>query len=194
MTIQPDEVHTLSQAVAAEMATAPAKPHELVKRLAELVTFELVKRIQQDRPALLQALTEEARVFIEECRTGKRPKYSFLPTMPEIFAKRLWDSWSEETRRLPEGCGIKVAVWEGLSFLARAQWFVVSADPERVLEPFWDYIIDPLPSGLLLFDKEGNASSSGTLVIAPQAPWRQNYSGMPEELLREQEKQAQQGG
>jgi len=187
MTVQAHEIQRLTDLVDASLADAPSQSHELVKMHTELVALALVRRIQQDRDALLTQMREEHRVFIEECKTGVRPRYSFLPTIQETFVKRLWDSWSEESKRLPEDCGIHVDVVEGYCFLAYAQWFCVSADSERVMEPIWRYIIDPLPSGIMIFDKEGKPSVGTSLVIAPNSPWGKNYHGMLEEDVRRQE-------
>lgn len=185
--LQDDEIAKLTEAVEHELHGASARPHEVLKRYAEGVVYNLVRQIQADRPAILAKLEEERRAFVEECRTGKRPKYSFLPTTQELFAKRLWDSWAADPLHLPKDLGVKIEVWEGYCFLARSQWFVVSTDPERVMEPFWDYIVDPLPSGILTFDSAGKASTVGIIVIAPQSSWAKNYAGMPENLMREQE-------
>jgi hypothetical protein len=187
MSLPPDDVIKLADAAEKSLQEEPLRPHEAAKAYAEKVAYQLAQRIHRDGPGLLATLREESRKFIEECRSGARPRYSFLPTVQEVFAKRLWDSWSDEVKKLPEGCGVRIEIWEGYAFLARAQWFVVSADPEKVLEPFWDYIIDPLPNGLLLFDDNGKASNANLIVIAPQSAWLKNYAGAPEEIVREQE-------
>jgi len=187
MTIQPNEVLTLADAVNADLAASSARPHEQVKQLTERVTYNLMQRIAADRAKMLETLREETRVFVEECRSGKRPKYSFIPTTQEVFAKRLWDSWSEESKKLPDDCGVRVDVIEGYCFLMRSQWFIVSADPERSMEPHWNYVVDPLPSGVAVFSDDGHINPAGIVVIAPQSPWQQNYTGQPEEHVRQQE-------
>ena len=189
MTAQAHEIERLSDLVDGALEGAPTQPHELVKRQTELVAFALVRRIQRDRKALLELMRAEHRQFIDECKNGVRPRYSFLPTIQETFAKRLWESWSEESKALPEGCGIHVDVVEGYCFLAYAQWFCVSADPERVLEPIWRYTIDPLPSGIMIVDEDGKASTGSTIIIAPNSSWSKNYHGMLEEDVRRQEEQ-----
>jgi hypothetical protein len=69
----------------------------------------------------------------------------------------------------------------------------VIAEPEAVMEPTWDYIIDPLTSGVLHFDADGHVTNGGTLIIAPQSSWQQGYSGMPEARLRQVEAEGSEG-
>lgn len=187
MAIQPHEVRRLEEFVLTQMASESAKPHETAKRNVELLVFGLVKLIQQDRDRVLAQIQEERAQFIKECREGIRPKYSFVPSVQETFSKRLWDSWDDVVKRIPPGVPARIEVFEGFCYLARTQWFQVITEPEAVMEPTWDYIIDPLPSGVLHFGADGRVANTGTLVVAPQSSWQRAYAGMPEALVRQQE-------
>jgi hypothetical protein len=176
MTVQPHEVPILTKAVEQEIAAAPIRPHELAKRRVEARVSAIVGLIQRDKLGVLKAIQDEQNKLIEECRSGARPKHSFLPMVGEIFAKRLHDSWTEEER---EG----IQVFEGYCFVGRHQWFVISGDPDEVQEPYWDYVVDPLPSGLLVFGV-GSRVPADVVVAPPLSLWAKNYLGAPEEMMR----------
>lgn len=182
MTVQAHEVPVLADAVNAA-DTREMKPHELAKKKVEETVFRLAAIVRRDKEKMLAVLREESDKIIEECRNGTRPRHSFLPRIQEIFAKRLYDGWTEEER---EG----VQVFEGYCFVSKHQWFVVSGEPDEVQEPYWDYLVDPLPVGLLTFSASGVASVD-IVVTPPMSLWAKNYLGAPEEMMRIAEKQEQ---
>jgi len=185
MSLQPDEVTALADAVNAEASTIALKPHEIAKRHIEETVFRLVKLAQRDKQKMLDALNEERVKLIEECRNGTRPRHSFLPMVQEVFAKRLLDSWTEEEQK-------DIQVFEGYCLAGKHQWFVVGGEPEEVQEPQWDYIVDPLPSGLLIFGPSGTIPTD-IIVVPPMSLWAKMYLGAPEEMMRlaEQREQVQ---
>jgi hypothetical protein len=188
MSLTAQETLTLSDIVVQEISRSEAPPHVRTKQLCERIAFQLTQLIHKYRDEVLATMRVEQQKFVEECKNGTRPRYSFLPTVQETFAKRLWDILPEETKKLPADCGVTVEVHEGYCFLARSQWFVVTAEPERVLEPMWSYIVDPLPFGVVVFDATGTAQPGRMLITAPNSSWTKNYAGVPEEVAREQER------
>jgi hypothetical protein len=185
MSLEPEDVNKLADAVKEESAIAPPRPHELAKRRIEETVFRLVKIIQRDKQRVLSILREESDRLIEECRNGTRPRHSFLPMAQEVFAKRLLDNWTEEEQK-------DIQVFEGYCLAGKHQWFVVSGEPEEVQEPYWDYIVDPIPGGLLVFNKDDGAPAD-IVVIPPMSLWAKNYLGAPEEMMRLAEQREQAG-
>jgi hypothetical protein len=188
MAVQAHEVQQLADAVNAEVAAATLKPHEIAKRKVEQTVFRLGALVQRDKAKMLTLLREESDKLVEECRNGTRPRHSFLPRVQEVLAKRLFDSWTEEERA-------DIQIFEGFCFVSKHQWFVVSGEPDEVQEPYWDYLVDPLPVGLLILSKDG-AASADVVIIPPMSLWAKNYLGAPEEMMRlaEQREAAQAGG
>lgn len=183
MSLPNEDVNKLADAVNAETSTTPLKPHEVAKRHVEETVFRLVKLVQRDKQKILCVLNEERTQLIEECRNGTRPRHSFLPMVQEIFAKRLLDSWTEEEKK-------DIQVYEGYCLAGKHQWFVVGGEPEEVQEPYWDYIIDPLPAGLLIFGPNGTISTD-VVVVPPMSLWAKMFLGAPEEMMRLSEQQEQ---
>jgi hypothetical protein len=158
------------------------KPHEAAKIRVELTAQKLVSLIHRDGLKVLKAISDENLRLVDDCKAGIKPKHSFVPSTAEVFAKRLYDGWTEEERQ-----GIEV--FEGYCFLAMTQWFVVAGVPEEVEEPFWYYVVDPIPSGIRVFSEDDKCLRSASIfVIAPQSPYAKNYSGQPEHVVREREK------
>lgn len=176
MPVQPNEVPVLADAIDKANSEAPLRPNEIAKKRLEEVVRRAVVLVQRDKEKILEILRAESAKIIEECRNGTRPRHSFLPTLPEIFAKKMWDAWTEEER-------VDIEVFEGYCFVGRHQWFVVSGDPEEVEEPNWEFVIDPIPNGLLVFGKD-TLSSATVLVIPPLSLWAKNYLGAPEAMMR----------
>ncbi len=183
MPVQPNEIPVLADAVDEAAAGAEPKPNELAKRRVEEVVRALVARIQRDKDKILEQSRVETEQLIEECRNGTRPRHSFLPRTQEVFAKKMWDSWTEEERE-------NVQVFEGYCFVSKHQWFVVSGDPEEVEEAYWDYVVDPLPLGLLVYTTS-TAAPATVIVAPPMSLWQKVYLGAPEEMMRLSEQREQ---
>jgi hypothetical protein len=183
MPVQPNEVQTLADAVDKATAEAPMRPNEIAKRRVEDTVRRLVSLIQRDKEKILEVLRVESAQLVEECRTGARPRHSFLPMTQEIFAKRMWDLWTEEERK-------DVQVYEGFCFVGRHQWFVAAGEPEEVEEAYWEYIIDPLPLGLRVYTADV-AAPANVIVAPPMSLWQKNYLGAPEEMMRLSEQREQ---
>jgi hypothetical protein len=183
MPVQLNEVPMLADAVSKANIEAPLRPNEIAKQRVEEKVYQLVARIQRDKDKILEMLHTESEKLIEECRNGTRPRHSFLPRTQEVFAKRMWDSWTEEERK-------DVQVFEGYCFVSKHQWFVVSGEPEEVEEPYWDYIIDSLPLGLLVFSANSNTPTN-VIVAPPMSLWQKVYLGAPEEMMRLSEQREQ---
>jgi len=176
-----DDTKKLQNATEAAIAEGGMRPHDAEKRRLAAVVEHLAGLIQRDRDAELRLLKEESDVIAAECKAGKRPRFTFLPTPQEVLAKRLYDKWIAAGELLPD-----VEVHEGYCFLAIAQWFVVRGNPEVVLEPAWFYVIDPLPTGILTLAK-GSLVPASVVIIQPQTLWLKNYSGIEEAEARRQE-------
>lgn len=167
-------------------ATRQDRSNDTAKRRLEEIVHRLCVLISRDRPIALRRLQEEQQKVLDAARDGTTSKHVFLPSPRELLAKGLMDFWREIGEDV---AGIEV--WEGYCFVTRCQWFVVAGDPEEVMEPVWDYVIDPMPAGVLVFGVDRTSAAAGILCLAPLTPWQKGYTGMPEQRVRAQEAAAE---
>ena len=102
-----DDTKKLQNATEAAIAEGGMRPHDAEKRRLAAVVEHLAGLIQRDRDAELRLLKEESDVIAAECKAGKRPRFTFLPTPQEVLAKRLYDKWIAAGELLPgEGAAL----------------------------------------------------------------------------------------
>lgn len=150
-----------------QLAGDPPGPREEKYRLHEVVK-RVVQLVIRDRARVLTELVEEAvRVRDAARETGEN---CYLPIPAEVLASRMWDGWTEEERA-------EVLVEDGYCIVDTKQWFRVKGDPERVEEPQWSYIIDPLPMGVSVYD-QSNLAAPNILVVEPMSMFSRIYAAI----------------
>jgi len=140
-----DDVNEVLEEARREMHAPRQSLPEYHKMKLHGVVQRLHKLIARDRTRVLEQLGLEMKNTVEGVDEGRLDN-QFLPMPGEELAQRLWDGWTEEER-----AGITVEA--GYCILDHKTWFRVAGVPELVEEPQWAYLVDPAPTGVVVYDQ-----------------------------------------
>jgi hypothetical protein len=147
-------------------AAERARVHGLRDRVLEY--------IREDRAEVWEELTsrQEAQIRQAQRSSGElTPQLGMLPDAVAQIAGELFAMWKERDDRNVTG----LSLYSGVCIQFPHAWFQIEADPMRIADMKYIYLIDPAPRGLEL--------EAPYLVVPPLSAFQLCYAGRPLEKV-----------